>query len=105
MNIPKGFDMDERKTNECGLSNLTMTSTAKNRAAGKYLVNKRTKEQKCVQSKAVECSRILSRGTMKMMYVLYTDDSVLAGPHKQHASSCYFRLAAFLLYPMMIPES
>jgi hypothetical protein len=46
------------------------------RVWNKYLVNKLVNELKFVQSKTDEC--VYYRG--KTMYVLYTDDSILAGP-------------------------
>jgi hypothetical protein len=49
------------------------------RVWNKYLVTKLTKELKLVQSKTNEC--VFYRGTT--MYVLYTDDSILAGPDKK----------------------
>ena len=46
------------------------------RVWNQYLVKKLTKDLKFVQSQTDEC--VFYRG--KTMYVLYTDDSILAGP-------------------------
>jgi hypothetical protein len=78
MSIPKGFEVDGRKTQDSVLQvhkNVYGQKQA-GRVWNQYLVNKLTKELKFEQSKVDEC--VFYRG--KTMYVLYTDHSILAGP-------------------------
>lgn len=81
MKIPKGFNIDEGDNDDYVLQlhkNVYGQKQA-GRVWNKYLVNKLTKELKFVQSKTDEC--VFYRGTT--MYVLYTDDSILAGPDEK----------------------
>jgi transposase InsO family protein len=78
MKIPKGFDLDKGDSEDYVLKlhkNVYGQKQA-GRVWNKYLVNKLVKELKFVQSKTDEC--VFYRGST--MYVLYTDDSILAGP-------------------------
>jgi hypothetical protein len=80
MKIPKGFELDQGDPNDYVLQlhkNVYGQKQA-GRVWNKYLVNKLVKELKFVQSKTDEC--VFYRGST--MYVLYTDDSILAGPDK-----------------------
>ena len=81
MKVPKGFELDEGDSNDYVLKlhkNVYGQKQA-GRVWNKYLVNKLTKELKFVQSQTDEC--VFYRGTT--MYVLYTDDSILAGPDEK----------------------
>lgn len=78
MKIPKGFELDQGNSADYVLKlhkNVYGQKQA-GRVWNKYLVNKLVKELKFVQSKTDEC--VFYRGST--MYVLYTDDSILAGP-------------------------
>lgn len=78
MKIPKGFELDQGNSNDYVLKlhkNVYGQKQA-GRVWNKYLVNKLVNELKFVQSKTDEC--VFYRG--QTMYVLYTDDSILAGP-------------------------
>jgi hypothetical protein len=78
MSIPKGFDIDVGRTDDYALKlhkNVYGQKQA-GRVWNKYLVDKLTKKVGFVQSAVDEC--VFYRG--KTMYVLYTDDSILAGP-------------------------
>jgi hypothetical protein len=80
MKIPKGFELDQGDPNDYVLQlhkNVYGQKQA-GRVWNKYLVNKLVKELRFVQSKTDEC--VFYRGST--MYVLYTDDSILAGPDK-----------------------
>jgi hypothetical protein len=80
MKIPKGFELDQGDPTDYVLQlhkNVYGQKQA-GRVWNKYLVNKLVKELKFVQSKTDEC--VFYRGST--MYVLHTDDSVLAGPDK-----------------------
>jgi hypothetical protein len=78
MKIPKGFELDDGDANDYVLKlhkNVYGQKQA-GRVWNQYLVKKLTNELKFVQSKTDEC--VFYRGST--MYVLYTDDSILAGP-------------------------
>jgi hypothetical protein len=81
MEIPKGIDIPGAKRGEHVLKihrNIYGQKQA-GRVWNQYLVNKLTKEVGFSQSKVDEC--VFYRGNV--MYVLYTDDSILAGPTKE----------------------
>jgi hypothetical protein len=78
MLIPKGFTVEGGRTQDYVLQlhkNVYGQKQA-GRVWNKHLVKKLTKDLKFVQSKVDEC--VFYHG--KMMYALYTDDSILAGP-------------------------
>lgn len=78
MKIPKGFTIDQGKSDDYLLKlkkNLYGTKNA-GRVWNEYLTKKLIKEVGFVQSEVDEC--VFYRG--KTMYVLYTDDSIIAGP-------------------------
>ena len=79
MEIPRGLDLEGVKNPKDYVlklhKNVYGTKNA-GRTWNKYLVNKLVNELGFVQSKVDEC--VLYRG--RTMYVLYTDDSILAGP-------------------------
>ena len=80
MKIPKGFEIDEGKTEDYILDihrNIYGQKQA-GRVWNKYLTNKLINNLGFVQSKIDEC--VFYRG--QTMYALYTDDSILAGPSK-----------------------
>ena len=80
MEIPKGFDIDEGRTDDYILKinrNIYGQKQA-GRVWNQYLVNKLIKELGFRQSKVDEC--LFYRGNI--IYVLYTDDSILAGPDR-----------------------
>jgi hypothetical protein len=80
MEIPKGFAIPGAKRGEHVLKihrNIYGQKQA-GRVWNQYLVRKLTKEVGFSQSKVDEC--VFYRGNV--MYVLYTDDSILAGPTK-----------------------
>ena len=78
MSIPKGFEVEDGKKDEYVLQvhrNVYGQCQA-SRVWYEYLKNKLINELKFKQSKVDEC--IFYRG--KTIYMLYTDDSILAGP-------------------------
>ena len=80
MEVPKGFQMDNGKSEDYLLKihrNIYGQKQA-GRVWNQYLVNKLTKEIGFKQSKIDEC--LFYKGNV--IYVLYTDDSLLAGPNK-----------------------
>ena len=80
MEIPKGFTIDEGRSDDYALQihkNIYGQKQA-GRVWNQYLVNKLTKELGFRQSKMDEC--LFYRGSV--FYALYTDDSILAGPDK-----------------------
>ena len=80
MDIPKGLKIEGGKSDDYVLKinrNIYGQKQA-GRVWNKYLVNKLVNELGFVQSKIDEC--LFYRG--KVMYALYTDDSILAGPNK-----------------------
>jgi hypothetical protein len=80
MSIPRGFEMEGAAKGEYVLQlkrNLYGQKQA-GRVWNAYLVDKLINKLKFTQSKADEC--VFYRGTT--MYVLYTDDSILAGPNQ-----------------------
>ena len=81
MKIPKGFTIENKRDGEEYVLKIHRNIYGQKQAGRvwyKYLTNKLTKELGFKQSKVDEC--IFYRGTT--MYVLYTDDSLLAGPNK-----------------------
>jgi transposase InsO family protein len=81
MAIPKGFEIDEGKTDDYALKlhrNVYGQKQA-GRVWNKYLVDILTKRVGFVQSKVDEC--VFYKG--QTMYILYTDDSILAGPDEK----------------------
>jgi hypothetical protein len=81
MRIPKGFDVDEGNTQDYVLKlhrNVYGQKQA-GRVWHKYLVDKLVNEVGFVQSGVDEC--VFYRG--RTIYVLYTDDSILAGPDEK----------------------
>ena len=78
MQIPKGFEIEGNKNNEYVLKvNRNVYGQCQaSRVWFQYLRNKLIKELKFKQSKIDEC--VFYRG--KTIYMLYTDDSILAGP-------------------------
>ena len=81
MEIPKGFNIDEGRTDDfiLKLNRNIYGQKQAGRVWNQYLVNKLVKELGFQQSKVDEC--LFYRG--KIIYVLYTDDSILAGPDKE----------------------
>ena len=82
MKIPKGFEIDGAKHNGEHVLKLHKNVYGQKQAGrvwNKYLVNKLVNKLGFVQSKIDEC--VFYRG--KTMYVLYTDDSLLAGPDQK----------------------
>ena len=80
MEIPKGFDVSEGNPKDYLLKihrNIYGQKQA-GRVWNQYLVEKLTNEIGFVQSKVDEC--LFYKGNV--MYALYTDDSILAGPDK-----------------------
>ena len=80
MEVPKGFEIQGENSKEYLLKiqrNIYGQKQA-GRVWNKYLVNKLTTELGFKQSKIDEC--LFYRG--KVLYALYTDDSILAGPEK-----------------------
>lgn len=81
MEVPRGFEIEGSKPGEYVLK--IHRNIYGNKAAGrvwnKYLTEKLIKEVGFVQSKTDEC--VFFRGSV--VYVLYTDDSILAGPSKK----------------------
>ena len=78
MKIPKGFQIDEGDSKDYVLKlhrNVYGTKNA-GRTWNKYLVDKLVNQVGFVQSKVDEC--VFYKGNT--MYVLYTDDSIIAGP-------------------------
>jgi len=78
MRIPKGFTIDGGKGDDyvLKLNRNVYGQKQAGRVWNDYLKEKLTKDLGFVQSKYDEC--VFFRG--KVMYVLYTDDSILAGP-------------------------
>ena len=80
MEIPKGFNIDEGRTDDFILKinkNIYGQKQA-GRVWNKYLVNKLIKELGFKQSSIDEC--LFYKGNV--LYALYTDDSILTGPDK-----------------------
>jgi hypothetical protein len=80
--IPKGFELNTPNANEEHVLKLHKYIYGQKQAGrvwNKYLVDKLVNELKFKQSKVDEC--IFYRG--KSLYVLYTDDSLLAGPDQK----------------------
>lgn len=81
MEVPKGFVIEDGKSEDYLLKikrNIYGQKQA-GRVWNRYLVNKLTKELGFKQSSVDEC--LFYRGNV--LYALYTDDSILAGPSKQ----------------------
>ena len=81
MDIPKGLDIDQGNSSDYALKihrNIYGQKQA-GRVWNRYLVNKLVNELGFEQSKVDEC--LFYRG--KVVYALYTDDSILAGPDKR----------------------
>ena len=79
MKIPKGFKMEGKYNSEEYVLKLHRNVYGQKQAGrvwNQYLVDKLVNQLKFKQSKIDEC--VFYRG--KTMYVLYTDDSLLAGP-------------------------
>ena len=80
MEIPKGFEIEHGKSEDYLLKIQKNIYGQKQvgRVWNQYLVNKLTTELGFKQSKVDEC--LFYKG--KVLYALYTDDSILAGPDK-----------------------
>jgi hypothetical protein len=81
MEIPKGFEVNEAEKGEYVLKlhrNVYGQKQA-SRVWNKYLVDKLTNQLGFTQSETDEC--VFYRGSV--MYLLYTDDSILAGPDRK----------------------
>jgi Reverse transcriptase (RNA-dependent DNA polymerase) len=80
MEIPKGFEIEgyDRKDYVLELHRNVYGSKNAGRTWYQYLCKKLVEEVGFVQSKIDKC--VFYKGTV--MYVLYTDDSVIAGPNK-----------------------
>jgi len=78
MRIPRGFEIDKGDTRDyvLAIERNIYGSPSAGRVFNKYLVDKLVNQLKFTQSKIDEC--VFYRG--KTVYVLYTDDSILAGP-------------------------
>jgi Reverse transcriptase (RNA-dependent DNA polymerase) len=81
MEIPRGFELEGHDWKDYVLQLLRNVYGSKNagRTWYQYLSKKLVEEVGFVQSKVDEC--VFYKGTV--MYVLYTDDSVLAGPNRK----------------------
>lgn len=81
MKIPKGFSIDQGKSDDYLLKLKKNLYGMKNagRIWNKYLTKKLIKEVGLVLSKVDEC--VFYRG--KTMYVLYTNNSIIAGPDEE----------------------
>ena len=85
MTVPKGFEIDGEDPNEYVLKlhrNIYGQKQA-GRVWNKYLVDKLVNHVGFVQSEVDEC--VFYKG--KTMYILYTDDSILAGPDRNEIDS------------------
>ena len=77
MKVPVGFNVNGNKSDYAlKLHQNVYSQKQAGRVWNKYLTNKLVNEGGFVQSKMDEC--VFYKG--KAMYVLYTDDSILAGP-------------------------
>jgi hypothetical protein len=81
MKVPRGFKIESDDSEEyvLRLHRNVYGQKQAGRVWNKYLHNKLTKELKFKQSKVDEC--VYFRGSV--IYVLYTDDSILAGPNQR----------------------
>jgi hypothetical protein len=81
MEVPKGFEIEgcDRRQHCLKLHKNVYGSKNAGRTWYQYLTKKLIEEVGFVQSKVDEC--VFYKG--KVMYVLYTDDSVLAGPDRK----------------------
>ena len=81
MQVPKGFEIEGAKKGEyvLRLNRNVYGQKQAGRVWNKYLVDKLVNKVGFTQSKIDEC--VFYKG--KTMYVLYTDDSLLAGPDKK----------------------
>jgi hypothetical protein len=81
MRIPAGFEIPDGNTKDyvLKLHRNVYGSKVAGRVWNNYLVDKLINQLGFVQSKVDEC--VFYRGST--MYVLYTDDSILAGPNKE----------------------
>ncbi len=92
MSIPRGFSIDEGKTDDFVLNvhkNIYGQKQA-GRVWNQYLTKKLIDELGFTQSKIDEC--VFYRG--KTMYTLYTDDSILAGPDEKEIDKIILDLQA-----------
>ena len=81
MRIPRGFEVegvDDPKNYVLKLHRNVYGQKQAGRVWNRYLVKKLTEDVGFVQSKVDEC--ILYKGNV--IYLLYTDDTILAGPDK-----------------------
>ena len=78
MKIPKGFELNQGDSEDyvLKLHKNVYSQKQAGRVWNKYLVDKLVNKLKFVQSKTDEC--VFYRGST--IYLLYTDDSILAGP-------------------------
>lgn len=81
MNVPKGFDIGGEDPKKYVLKILRNVYGAKDAGStwNKYLIEKLTKECGFKQSNVNEC--VLYKGSV--VYLLYTNDSILAGPNRK----------------------
>ena len=83
MEIPRGFQLADESLNPrdyvLRLHRNVYGQKQAGRVWNKYLVNKLVNEAGFKQSKVDKC--VFYRGSV--MYVLYTDDSILAGPNQE----------------------
>lgn len=81
MSVPKGFEFDGRPGEHyvLKLNKNVYGQKSAGRVWNQYLTKKLVKEVGFTQSKIDEC--VFYKGSV--MYVLYTDDSILAGPSKR----------------------
>jgi hypothetical protein len=86
MKIPKGFEIDEGNTDDyvLRLHRNVYGQKQAGRVWNQYLVDKLVNEVGFTQSKVDAC--VFYRG--KTVYLLYTDDSILAGPDQKEIDQC-----------------
>jgi Reverse transcriptase (RNA-dependent DNA polymerase) len=85
MQLPRGFEIAGAKPGEYvfRLNKNVYGQKSAGRVWNRYLTNKLTKEVGFVQSKTDDC--VFFKGNV--VYLLYTDDSILAGPSKKEIES------------------
>jgi Reverse transcriptase (RNA-dependent DNA polymerase) len=81
MQLPRGFEIADAKPGEyiLRLNKNVYGQKSAGRVWNQYLTNKLTKEVGFTQSKTDDC--VFFKGNV--VYLLYTDDSILAGPSKK----------------------
>ena len=93
MEIPKGFDLGDdsnHKEHALKLHRNVYGQKQAGRVWNQYLVSKLTQELGFTQSRIDSC--LFYRG--KVIYLLYTDDSILAGPDQDEISTIITEIQA-----------